>query len=49
MADAHGLIHVGRDEVGDQARQLAFTPSSVDVGALTPDDFAQIDVLKGSE
>jgi hypothetical protein len=36
-------------DAGDQAEQLAFTPSDADVGALTPDDFAQIDVLKVSE
>ena len=30
---------------GDQAQQLTFTPSTVDVGTLTPDDFAQISLL----
>jgi len=32
-------------DTGDQAQQLAFTPSTADVGALTPDDFAQVNLL----
>jgi alpha-amylase/alpha-mannosidase (GH57 family) len=32
-------------DMGDQAQQLAFTPSSADVGTLTPDDFAQVNLL----
>ncbi len=31
--------------MGDQAQQLAFTPSNADVGTLTPDDFAQVNLL----
>ncbi|MGH2522634.1 MAG: glucodextranase DOMON-like domain-containing protein, partial [Anaerolineales bacterium] len=33
-------------DTGDQAAQLTFTPSTAEVGALTPDDFAQVSVLK---
>ncbi len=32
-------------DTGDQAQQLAFTPSNADVGTLTPDDFAQVNLL----
>lgn len=32
-------------DAGDQAEQLAFSPSTAEVGTLTPDDFAQIRLL----
>jgi hypothetical protein len=33
-------------DTGDQAKQLAFTPSTLEVSTLTPDDFAQVSLLK---
>ena len=32
-------------DTGDQSQQLTFTPSTEEVGTLTPDDFAQIGLL----
>lgn len=33
---------------GDQSDQLKYTPSTADVGRLTPDDFAQVTLLTQS-